>query len=314
MQEKKYLLCMQILFSCLTIFLGNTFWYLFKNSLILAHLLTVSFLPIAFSFIQPIIVFGVYLTCLLLFSFFVKKKLWWGVVIILSTIFYPIVINTTFFTIIGSIIISASFFSFLYTYHNTCVLIKRKTSFFTEFSLSLTTTTFIISIIVAFNFYSLYKDTLSQGNIVTSDQLFSTSLRPIVRLYYDDLNIKNGNEIFADYIKRRTIATHQSADIVRIKTLAVLGLNKASDNDSMNILLTYSLRDTILKIFITYKKQIPLLISFGLGIITQTLLSLGSFLGFFCFLILSKLLESTGIVRKKIYNYPAEKIVVSYYE
>ncbi len=264
-----------------SILTGNLFWYIFTNSLQTEPLLTNSPLRIAFSLLLPIIIFALYLPSILCYSFFEKSKTLLLIFIILSFASYPFIVGLSQLSIAGQLVISLSIYFFVEVYHKAKFLMNKKTSFIGQFSLSLTITTLTISIVIAINFYSTYKNILSQNNILISDKIFSTSLLPVTRAYLDDLQVTNISEKFGDYLLKRSNQTNEPIDKIRTKILFILGLPSVSDSETMGVLIETSLRKNIIHIFTTYRREIPVLISLGLGIITQTLLTVSTCLAGF---------------------------------
>ncbi len=288
---------LRVFFLILSLFLGNLFWYLLANDIKAQHLLTNSPVYIALTFVLPIIVFGLFLPSILYFSIFVKNRIIWLIVCLLSFMFYPFIIGVSFLTLLGEIITSVSIFTFLFGYHKSRIILNGKTSHLGQFYVALSGATIIISITVAVTFYGFYQRTLSQANVVLSNQGFVSTLRPLMRAYFDDLNIKDINETFQNYLYRRSFETGQSRTYLENKTLYILGIQNVRLSDTMETLINDSIKNSILKVFLSYKRQLPILLSLGLGIITQTILSVSTFIGYIFSIIFLKILLKLKLLK-----------------
>ncbi len=132
-------------------------------------------------------------------------------------------------------------------------------------------------------------------------------LAPIVSIYNDDLEIVDPNEKFISYQKRISIKNNISIAQVKLITLKKLRLNSANDNAVMKDLLKVSLDNSILKLARNYSRTIPILISLGLGIIVQTLITISSSLSNYITMIIFIVLRKSNITKKITVNYSIEK-------
>lgn len=287
----------KLLFLFLALLFGNLFWCLLANDLKAQHLLTNSPVQIVLSLVFPIIAFGLYLPSILYFSYFEKNKVLWVGLALASFSSYLFILNLTMYTILGEAAITFAIILFLFSYHRTKVIIGNKPSYLLRFSVALTGATLIISFTVAFTFYNFYYKTLSDTNVILSNKGFISALKPVMRVYFDDLNIKNVSETFGNYSARRASETKTSRENIKNKTLYILGITTAQENDTMETLINNSLKNSILKVFVSYKRTVPILISLGLGIITQTLLSVSSFIGYLISILILKILIRFRLIR-----------------
>ncbi len=306
---KKNLL--RLFFLLLTLISGNLFWFLLANDIKAQHLLTNSPISIALSFVLPIIVFGIYLPGILYFSIFLKNRAAWLVLSLLSFVLFPLILGITIYTVLGEIIISLAIFTFLIGYHRSRIIFNGRNSHLGQFYVALSGATLIISITVAISFYNFYGKTLSQANVLLSNQGFVSTLRPVMRAYFDDLNIKNVNESFGSYLARRSRETRTAEANVETKTLFVLGIDSAQKTDTMEALINNSIKNSILKVFLSYKRQIPIVISLGLGIITQTILSVSTFIGYIFSILIFRILIKLKFIRVEKRTIEVEDILVS---
>ena len=287
----------QIFFLLLTLISGNLFWFLLANDIKAQHLLTNSPIHIALTFVLPIVVFGIYLSGILYFSIFAGNKILWFITALLSFVLYPFILGITVITVLGEIIISLAIFIFLMGYHRSQILFNGKASHLGQFYVALSGATLIISITVAVSFYNFYGKTLSQANVVLSNQGFVSTLKPVMRAYFDDLNIKDVNETFGTYLIRRSRETRTTQASVENKTLYILGIDNVQKSDTMETLINNSIKNSILKVFLSYRRQIPIVISLGLGIITQTVLSASTFIGYLFSIFILRVLIKFRLVR-----------------
>lgn len=272
------LLLTKCTFFLATLMTGNLFWFLFAKSLQTEPLLTNSPIRIALSFLFPILIFSFYLPNVLLFSLFIRSKIIWFITIVISFSLYPYILGLHPVSFVGLLVITSSVFLFLFNFQQSRFIFHNKSSILGQFSYALTITTVVISVVIAINFYTFYKNVLATTNTVLSDNIFITSLRPILMTYYDDLKVTNGKETFKHFIQRKAGNNPARQEQVKSKTLLILGLQNASTSSSMSTLIETALQQNLVKVFSSYKRQIPVLISLGLGIITQTLLTISSFL------------------------------------
>lgn len=298
-KRMRKVLIVKICLSVAAIILGNIFWILFANSLQGEHILTNSPPHIILSFVYPIVLFGLYLSTIIFFSFFEKSKILWFVVVISSFISYVSILGPQAETVIGEILVSLAIFIFLLGFHRTEVLINNKSSIIARSSLALTGSTLIISIVIAVNFYNFYRKTLNTNNLLLSNRTIVKNLSPLIRIYLSDLQIKNLDETFGAYVKRIAQETHTNQTTARLTALGKLNLKDVDDTKNMRYVITQSLNDSILKGFSEYKKQIPILISLGLGIITQTLMTVSSVLSYGVTYLLYKLLNHFKLIHLK---------------
>lgn len=304
-------LLVKIVLLLSTLIFGNLFWFLLANDIKAQHLLTNSPLAIAVSFVFPIIVFGIYLPSILYLSIFVKNKVFWILTSLLSFALYPLILGVGVLTIIGELVISFSIFIFLLAYHRSRIIFNGKSSHLGQFYVALSGATLIISITVAVSFYNFYGRTLSQANVVISNQGFVSTLRPLMRAYFDDLNIKDVNETFHNYLFRRSYETGKSVSFLQNKTLYILGIGSANQTDNMETLINNSIKNSILKVFLSYKKTIPIVISLGLGIITQTVLSVSTFIGYVFSILIFQILFKLKLIKVEKKTIETEETISS---
>lgn len=258
---------------------GNLFWYLFAQQLKTEHLFTNSSIKIALSLTLPIILFGIYIVCILFFSFFMRKRIMHLVVIILSFSFYPFMLSSDFIytDILSGIGSSLAIFWFLFAYNKVAIKVNDAFSFSTQMFFALSGTTLLITLMTGFVFYNFYKDVLTENDIILSDQFVSEAFAPISQVYIAEFGTSR-TETFAAYIKRQAQLTKQPESDVREQTLNKLGLKNVNSKSSMGIVIELSLRNMVFKVTNTYKKQISVFLSLGLAAIIQTVMTVGAFL------------------------------------
>ncbi len=307
-QMKKTLL-VQIILVITLIILGNLFWYLFISALKGTHLLTDSTFQIILSFVYPILVFSLYLSVILVMSLFIKKYLLLYLIIFLSMANYPFLLRKEIGSIIGEIAMVSALFFFVINFKKVHVIENKKTSLSDQLSLAFSNTSLIISITVAINFYTFYVHTLAETNVLITNKIIAKTLVPVAKIYLDDLHIQNPNEIFSAYLQRQSQESNLSLSQIKKQVLEKLNLTNASESNSMKELITSSLDKNILRIIDEYRKQIPILISLGLGVITQTLLSTGSFLSHVITLLLLKFLRHLKLITYKKKQFEASILI-----
>jgi hypothetical protein len=284
-----------IILALVAVISGNYFWVLFSNVLQTSKLLTDSPVNIVFSFVFPIIALAVYLTSILYFSILFKNRIAWIILAIISFLSYYLV-DKTLLNFVGGIIMSLAVFGFLFSFQRTIILINKKASFLARFSVSLTLPTLIISIVIAITFYNLYRNSLLKQNVFVSNEAIVATIQPVVKIYLEDLNITDGNETFGHYLQRRSHDLGLSTSVVKKRTLASLNLQNADQNDHMAVLINRSLKISIIDLIAKYKRQIPLLVSLGLGIIAQVLLSIANIVSSILSLSLLPILKKMRLV------------------
>ncbi len=266
-------LVVSLLLGIAVLVLGNAFWLLFANDLQTEHLLTDSPFHIILSFLYSILTLGLYFATLLAFSFFVKKPLFWFLFSALSCVSFLFIVGISIVSLSGEVVLSLAMYFFLASYHAMDVLVKNKTSPLAKAGVSLSGVSLIVSIVIVFTFYNYYSHILSQTNTVLSEQIMLKSFSPVLRVYIDDLKITNLNEDFASYLKRRSAATGTSEVILQDRVLKRLDLTQIDSSEKMRNVLSRSIGNILSGIIDHYQKQIPILISLGLGIITQTMIT-----------------------------------------
>lgn len=267
-----------LILSC--IITGNLFWLLFANTLATEKLLTNSPFHIALSFVFPILLFGIYLSSIAFFSILERSKLLWILVAIFSFLTYTVILGIQAQTILGELGVSAAIFLFIFSFHKNHVLVNKRSSIIARSTLSLTGSTLLISIIIALNFYGFYIKALASDNLIFTNRTILTSLSPLLRIYLTDLKITNLDETFNQYLKDQAVGSKTTLEKTRQETLSKLGLQTADDKKPLRTILVQSLTQTIFKPFNGFRKEIPVLISLGLGIITQTLMTVSSLLSY----------------------------------
>ncbi|HSX40831.1 MAG TPA: hypothetical protein VLF68_04440 [Candidatus Saccharimonadales bacterium] len=287
----------KLLLAFFVLLLGNSFWLLFARSLTSDHLLTNSLPAILLSVLYPVIVFGLYLTAVLFFSLMAKQKILWLLLIVCSFVSYPFILSKSWQSIVGELVISCCIFAFLIGFHRFHVLLHNKTAFLPQVSLSLMGPTVVISIVIAINFYSFYARTLTSGNIIISNQVFLHGLSPILRIYLDDLHVTNIDETYGNYLKRRAFETRTTTAQVDTKTEGMLLIGNINQNAKIRTVIEKSLNESIIKIFAQYRRLIPVVVSLGLGIITQTLITFSTFITYGSFYILYNLFLRLKLLR-----------------
>ena len=307
--HKKESLLVKIAISVLLIALGNLFWFILIRNLDTNQILADSTLKVTLSLLIPIVIFSLFLSCCAIFSVFIKSRLIWFLVLLIATADYFLLTGGSYLDFLGEIAIVVALYIFLLNFHKYEVLVDGKPSMTSRISSAFSTTSLVISIILAFNFYSIYAHTLSSSNLLVSNHLLSKMLTPIVRIYNDDLKIVSPNEKFIDYQLRLSKETKLTPTQVRTNTLTKLNINKASDNDLMKDLLKSSLDNSILKLARDYGKTIHILISLGLGIIVQTLITVSSTISNYLTLGIFIILRKLKITKLKTLNYVVERDV-----
>jgi len=295
--------------SASLIFSGNFFWFMLIDSFTSSHLLTNSFFQIILSFIWPILIFSVYLSLLVVLSIYITNKLVLFFLIFVSMVDYSFLTGGGILGAFAQIAISIAFFFFLFNLKRITVLNHDKTSIAQNQSTSFATSSIAISIILAISFYHVYTKTLAVNNILLTNQLLAKALSPIIRVYLDDLNAKNADEKFSDYLKRESTLKKISYDELRTKTLDKLRLTKADDNNSIRNLIKQSLNQSVLIITQNYKKQVPILISLGLAVIIQTIMSVSSLISNYLTWLLIKILKRAGFAKIQSKNIALTKTV-----
>lgn len=236
------------LFSILSIILGNLFWLEFTNSLRVGHFFTSAPLQIVISLALPIIIFGFYLASTLILSLLVENKIFWLMILLPSFFSYPFTLNRNFYDFLGGLGLVGVMFAFLFNYQRIKILVNKKTSIFSQASLAFSTVSWIMTIIIAFNFYGLYKEVLSSNQVIVSDQAINRSLRPLVALYMDDLGITKLNQTVTEYLTKRSRQVGETKDQVRGDLMDKLSLKSINENGQMIDLIRESLSNSVLKI------------------------------------------------------------------
>lgn len=259
---------------------GNTFWLLFANTLVGEKLLTNSLPHIALSFVYPILVFGFYLSTIVFFSILERSKIVWAVVVFFSFLTYTGILGFQWQYFVGEIAISAAVWFFLFSFERSHVLINKKSSIIARTSLALTGTTIVISFVIAVNFFTFYTRTLAQNNLILTNRTIIRGLSPLLRIYLSDLHITNLDEPFGQYLRTEARRSGTTIDQTRKTVLNKLGLSSMDDTKTVRVALVTSLNQSIFKTFSSFRRQIPILISLGLGIITQTMMTLSSIVNY----------------------------------
>jgi len=294
----------KLILSLLIILSGNIFWYSFLQSIGASHILSSSTLIVAVSLIIPIFFFSMYLSFLPFLSIFIERKLVLFFCILLSMFDYSLLIDNGYLGVIGEIIISCSIYFFLIHLHQIHVIDKYKTSIVGQLSIAFSNASLIISLVVGYNFYNVYAHALSSQTLLMTNKVAAKALMPIVKVYLDDLQVKNIYESVKDYSTRRAQETKKTTDEIKNQLSATLGV-PVSDANTLKDVVKKSLDTSLFKFTSLYRSQIPILISFGLGIITQTLISASTFISNVVIVILLRLFLFLKVIR-----YQKEKIVV----
>lgn len=296
-KTKEKSLFIKIFVSVLLILLGNLFWYVLIQNLSGSHILTNSALQIALTLLVPIVVFSLYLSCCAIFSIFLKTRLIWFVVLLLSMADYFILTGSGYLDLVGELIITVALFLFLVNFHKYDVFVSGKPSLNSRISQAFSTSSILISLTLAFNFYSIYSHTLSSNNQFISNRILARILTPIVSIYNDDLQITNPNEKFMDYQARMSKQENITPLQVRQNTLAKLKISSGDDSALMKDLIKASLDNSVLVLARDYGKILPILISLGLGIIVQTLISISSTVSNYLTTLLLLALRKLGVTK-----------------
>lgn len=282
--------------TCLIIITGNAFWYLFVQSLEGSHILSSSAFIIIVSLLSPIFVLSVYLALLPFLSIFIQRKILLFFFIFLSMFDYSHLIEGGYLSMLGEIIISVSIYFFLVHFHQVHVIDKEKTSILGKLSIAFSNTSLIISLVVAFNFYNFYVHTLSSQNVFLTNKIVARALSPVVKVYLDDLHVTNLNENFLQYSKRRAIEIKKTEQEIKNQVKERLGVD-IQNSDTMKDVIKRSLNKTIFKFVYSYREKIPILVSLGFGVITQTLISASTFISNIITIALLHLLLYVKLVR-----------------
>jgi len=307
--KKVKFLVLKITLSVSLIFFGNFFWFSLIDNFTSSHLLTNSFFQIILSFIWPILIFSVYLSLLVILSIFVTNNLLLFFLIFLSMVDYSFLISEGVVSTVAEIAISIAFFFFLFSLKRTTVLTRDKTSIFQNQSTAFAISSIAISITLAISFYNVYTKTLAANNIFLNNKLLAKALNPIIRVYLDDLHVTNADEKLGNYLKRESTLKKIPYDELRAKTLDKLRLTRADDNNSIKNLIKESLNQPVSIITKDYKKQVPILISLGLAVIIQTIMSVSSFISNYLTWALLKILKRAGLAKSQSKNITLTKIV-----
>lgn len=294
------------LISIVLILLGNLFWYFLIQNLSESHILTNSAPQIALSFLSPIALFSLYLSGCALMTVFIRNKLVWLLIVVLSLADYPVLTGLGYYDFLGLAAITSALFFFLVSFQRYEILRNGKTTLSSKVSLSFNSASFIISLTLALNFYSIYSRSLSNSNLIISDALISRVLAPIELIYNDDLKVINPDETFKDYQLRLSRTTKIPPNQVRIYTLQRLDLQTAGDNMRIKDLIKLSLNRYAARLTNQYSKAVSLLISFGLAVIIQTLISLSSTLSNYLTAGLFLGLKKAGLIKAVSKNYSVE--------
>lgn len=217
---------------------------------------------------------------------------------------YSLLLESGYLSILGEIVISFSIYFFLVHFHQVHVIDKYKTSMLGQLSIAFSNASLIISLVLAFNFYNFYAYTLSSQNVFTTDKVLAKSLFPVVRIYVDDLGVTNLNENFQSYSKRKAIETRKTEEQIKTQVKDRLGVDIAN-NDTMKDAIKKSLDKSVFTFVNSFRKQIPIFASLGLGIITQTLISASTFVSNIFTVLLLRLFLFLKLIR-----YEKEKMIV----
>lgn len=307
--KKTKFLVIRIGLSISLILVGNFFWFRLIDSFTSSHLLTNSFFQIVLSFIWPILIFSVYISLLVVLSIFVTRRLLLFFLIFISMVDYSFLTGGGVQSTVAQIAISFAFFFFLFNLKRTTVLTLDKTSIAQNQSTAFSISSIAISIIMAISFYNTYTKTLAGNNILLTNQFLAKVLSPTIRVYLDDLHVKNSDEKLSDYLKRESALRKISYSKLRALTLDKLRLTKADDNDSIKNLIKQSLDQSVLKIANDYEKQVPILISLGLAVIIQTIMSVSSFISNYLTWLILKILKRARLVKSQSKEIMLKKIV-----
>ncbi len=302
-----YFFLPQVIVTILIIILGNLFWFNFSQTINETHLLTNSAITIFSTITIPILLFSVYLSLCALGSIFIPSKRIQIIILILSLVDYVMVTGGDYKDVIGELVICVGLFMFQVNFHNSVAFTNNKRTSLNRISSAFSFTSILISLVLAINFYSIYTQALTSDNLLVTNKLMKQILRPIVYLYLDDLKIKNIDETFGNYQVRMAKLNHQNASLVKSITLSKLNITQAEDTEPMKNLIKKSLDNSILKLAHNYGKTIPLVISFGLGIIIQTLLSISSFIANFITFGLLIICRKMNLITMTKVDYQAEK-------
>lgn len=264
---------LEILFSLVILLTGNLFWIIFGYNLKTEHLITNSPLTICLSLLAPIMLYGIYLAFLLQISFLTRRKFWIALILLSNTV-YPFIIDINILeSLTGILIVSGAVFYFLYNFQRLSVLYHGKKSFLGRLSLSLSGTTLIITLVMASHFYSFYRMALFSGRTIIPDRTVIENFNPVIKIYLRDLNITDLNETFGNYLRKQSYSLRMPVATVRSEVLLKLGLGGEAENQTMGTVIKDSINGLILKLTAPYRRQLPVLISLGLGIIIQTMLT-----------------------------------------
>ena len=278
MSPKLKFLSLKFTLIVLLIAIGNFFWFKLLGDFKDAHLLTNSLIQVVLSFIFPIVILCLYLSILVISSIFIKNRWILFLAIYLSTATYPFLIGGSLSSTGGGILIAIALFYFLISFRKLTVLKRYKPSVIQTQSTAFSITSIVISVVLAVNFYNIYVKSLTSTNTLLSSQLLAKTLNPVVRIYMDDLHIKNPQEKISDYLKRESKAQKLTYDELKSKLMDKMKVTKIDENGPITNLVRDSLNGSVLKIAKEYDKQIPILISLGLGVIIQTIMTTAGFL------------------------------------
>ncbi len=307
--KKVYFLIPQVLVALVTIVLGNIFWFNFSQTINETHLLTNSAITIVSTITFPIMIFSVYLSFCALLSIVIPNKQVQLLILVLSLVDYVMVTGVDYKNLIGEVAICAGLFIFLINFQSRVTLVNSKSALFNRVSSAFSITSIIISVILAINFYSLYTKSLASDNVLVTNGIMRQILKPIIYIYLDDLKIQDLNESFTHYQVRMSKLTHQDISVIRSITLSKLSITQANDTEPMQSLIKKSFDNSILKLAHNYGKTIPLVISLGLGVIVQTLLSISSLIANFTTAGLIILCKKLNLIDTVKIDYQVEKEV-----
>lgn len=296
-----------ILVSAPVIILGIFFWYVLIQSVKSAHLLTNSAFTVILSLFFPIIIFSLYLSFCIIFSVFVKNRLLRFLILFLSTGDYFFLTGSGYMDFIGEVVITSSLWYFLLNFDRYDVIVGGKSSITSRVSSAFSAVSLVISLTLAINFYSIYTHSLSSNNLFISNSILGKMLAPVVAIYKDDLKITNPSETFLNYQLRMAKKSKISPTQIKINTLKKLKIQNATDDLLMKDVLKLSLDNSVLQLVRTYGRLIPILISLGLGVIVQTIISISSAISSYVTLLLFLLLRKLKILQSREKNYTIQR-------
>lgn len=294
-----YRLLLQIFFATMTIVYGNLFWYLFVSSLQSEHLLTDSPVTIVLSFLTSILILSIYFTLLLHTSLYVRKRLLWFVIALCSFLIYPFLLNLSALSVIGELVLSCAMYFLCVSFRTLHLVNQKKDSLMGKTAVSLSGISMIVTLVIVVNFYSFYAQILTSTNELVSHRVLLQSFSPLIRLYLQDLQVKNLDDSFTTYLAKRSLQTHIPAATLRQIVLNRLNLNTVSNSETMRNVLLQAVSQSMTTVLSHDRKQLSLLISLGLGAITQTLLTASIGLSSLLTYCLHAFLTRKGLLRKK---------------